>query len=115
MPLPAMASAVARTTCSLRPSQANLFQLFQPIGGVRATPLSRACRAGKAMMKAVAAMTRKQVRSFMMTGCSLAVRGNCTSGVTAQTAEENGGGGFCAHLPAACGAELPADPAIDQA
>src|SRR5271154_337526 len=42
MPLAAMVSAVARTTFSLRPLQANLFQLFQPMGGVRARPLSSA-------------------------------------------------------------------------
>src|ERR1700735_69598 len=41
MPLETMASAWARTTVSLTSLQANLFQLFQPIGGVRATPLSK--------------------------------------------------------------------------
>src|SRR5947207_4235194 len=38
MPFAAIASAVSRTTFSLRLSQANVFQLFQPIGGVRARP-----------------------------------------------------------------------------
>src|ERR1700722_4542804 len=42
MPSAAMVSAVSRTTFSLRTLQANLFQLFQPMGGVRARPLSRA-------------------------------------------------------------------------
>ncbi len=37
MPEATIASAVSRTVCSLT-SQANLFQLFQPIGGVRARP-----------------------------------------------------------------------------
>src|SRR5271167_341714 len=43
MPLLAIASAVSRTTFSLSPLHANLFQLFHPMGGVRANPLSRAC------------------------------------------------------------------------
>src|SRR5690348_17230952 len=37
MPELTIASAVLRTTCSLT-LQANLFQLFQPIGGVSASP-----------------------------------------------------------------------------
>src|SRR6185295_16077995 len=40
MPLETMASAVSRISCSLT-SQPKWFQLFQPIGGVRARPLSR--------------------------------------------------------------------------
>ena len=39
MPLGAIASAVSRINCSLT-SQANWFQLFQPMGGVRARPSS---------------------------------------------------------------------------
>src|SRR6202008_866417 len=42
MPLEAIASAVSRTTFSLRPLQPYLFQLFHPIGGVFASPLSSA-------------------------------------------------------------------------
>src|SRR5438445_1287418 len=42
MPFATIASAVSRTTFSLRPLHANLFQLFQPIGGVFASPLSKA-------------------------------------------------------------------------
>src|SRR5258708_2753861 len=42
MPLLAIASAVSRTTFSLSPLQANLFQLFHPMGGVLARPLSSA-------------------------------------------------------------------------
>src|ERR1700687_571554 len=41
MPLPAIASAICLIKSSLT-LQANLFQLFQPIGGVLARPLSRA-------------------------------------------------------------------------
>src|ERR1035437_6264050 len=39
MPLVAIASAVSRINCSLM-LPANLFQLFQPIGGVRASPVN---------------------------------------------------------------------------
>src|ERR1700728_4074676 len=74
MPLVAMASAVARTTCSFRPLQANLFQLFQPIGGVRATPLSRAWAAGRAVVTAKAAISREHSRIFMSAFFSSAVR-----------------------------------------
>jgi hypothetical protein len=42
MPLLAIASAVSRTTFSFSPLHAYLFQLFQPIGGVFAKPLSSA-------------------------------------------------------------------------
>src|SRR5947209_4483869 len=38
MPLETIASAVCRTVCSFT-LHANLFQLFQPIGGVSASPL----------------------------------------------------------------------------
>src|SRR5205809_169258 len=38
MPEATIASAVSRTVCSFT-LQANLFQLFQPIGGVRARPV----------------------------------------------------------------------------
>src|SRR5688500_18440031 len=41
MPLLTMASAICRTNASVT-LQLNLFQLFQPIGGVRASPLFRA-------------------------------------------------------------------------
>ena len=41
MPESTIASAVASTSLALT-SQWNVFQLFQPIGGVRAWPLSRA-------------------------------------------------------------------------
>ena len=40
-----IASAIRRISVSLM-LQPNVFQLFQPIGGVRATPLSSACAAG---------------------------------------------------------------------
>src|ERR1700730_8512344 len=39
MPLATIASAISLINCSLT-LQPNLFQLFQPIGGVRASPLS---------------------------------------------------------------------------
>jgi hypothetical protein len=39
-------------TASLMPLHANLFQLFQPIGGVRATPLSKP-RAGAGARNAI--------------------------------------------------------------
>src|SRR5947199_9985360 len=39
MPEATIASAVARTVCSFT-LQANLFQLFQPIGGVSASPFA---------------------------------------------------------------------------
>ena len=39
MPLLTIASAVCLTTVSFKPSQWNLFQLFQPIGGLSAKPL----------------------------------------------------------------------------
>src|SRR6266576_2845124 len=42
MPLLAIASAVSRTTFSFSPLHANLFQLFHPMGGVLAKPLSSA-------------------------------------------------------------------------
>src|SRR5580704_2446979 len=42
MPLETTASAACLIRSSLT-LQANLFQLFQPIGGVRASPLSSAC------------------------------------------------------------------------
>src|SRR4051794_15790128 len=40
-----MASAICRISVSLM-LQPKVFQLFQPIGGVRATPFSSACAAG---------------------------------------------------------------------
>src|SRR5215470_8944278 len=52
MPLETMASAMDLIISSLT-LQANLFQLFQPMGGVRATPLSQARAAG----------TRRKVRA----------------------------------------------------
>src|SRR6185369_8552297 len=54
MPLLAIASAIARTSASVtRP--ANLFQLFQPMAGVRAIPLSRTrCRAGGGIFAGIA-------------------------------------------------------------
>jgi hypothetical protein len=69
-----MASAVARTTCSFRPLQANLFQLFQPMGGVRATPLSRARPAGSKVRIATAAIVQEQSRIFIGAFLSSAVR-----------------------------------------
>src|SRR6266568_5495053 len=49
MPLLAIASAMLRTVASSM-RLANLFQLFQPIGGVRARPLSATlCSAGRGL------------------------------------------------------------------
>ena len=42
MPLLTIASAICRISVSLM-LQPKVFQVFQPIGGVRATPLSSAC------------------------------------------------------------------------
>src|SRR5579862_6059736 len=57
MPEETMASAACLIRSSLT-SQANLFQLFQPIGGVRARPLSSARRAGAAASRARAAIPK---------------------------------------------------------
>src|SRR6185503_5075313 len=51
MPELAMASAICRISDSLM-LQPNVFQLFHPIGGVRATPFSRACAAPGASVAA---------------------------------------------------------------
>src|SRR5436305_15155162 len=51
MPFAAIASAVSRTTFSLILSQANVFQLFQPIGGVRARPSHFWARTGVARQR----------------------------------------------------------------
>src|SRR5947207_13849566 len=51
MPFAAIASAVSRTTFSLILSQANVFQLFQPIGGVRARPSHFWAKAGVARQR----------------------------------------------------------------
>src|SRR5687767_14979535 len=59
-PLLTRASAVCRTTVSLIPLHANLFQLFQPMGGVRARPSSRArARKGVRTNTQAAASTRR--------------------------------------------------------
>src|SRR5215813_9356563 len=50
MPLATMASAMPLINCSLT-LQPNLFQLFQPMGGVRASPLSVARLPGAAARK----------------------------------------------------------------
>src|SRR5580658_3428634 len=101
MPLVAMASAVARTTCSFRPLQANLFQLFQPMGGVRATPLSSARPAGSRVSKATAAIVQEQSRIFIGAFLSSAVReelyiaGEMGSGGAGTRRENKDGGGAC--------------------
>jgi hypothetical protein len=61
MPLLAMASAVERTTASFSPLQAYLFQLFQPMGGVLASPLSSVYPAAGIPMTAMIAIARKIV------------------------------------------------------
>ena len=48
MPLLTIASAICRISVSLM-LQPNVFQVFQPIGGVRATPFSSACALGALM------------------------------------------------------------------
>src|SRR5437016_5214371 len=62
MPFAAIASAVSRTTFSLILSQANVFQLFQPIGGVRASPSHFWARTG------VARQRSKYSSMFIATG-----------------------------------------------
>src|SRR5258708_6800025 len=59
MPLAAMASAVSRISCSLT-LQPKWFQEFQPMGGVRARPLSS--RAAGAAPNAAAAQHRARAR-----------------------------------------------------
>ena len=61
MPLVARASAVERTTASFNPLQAYLFQLFQPIGGVLARPLSSVYPAAGMPMAAMMTTARKKV------------------------------------------------------
>src|SRR5580692_5988366 len=56
MPFTAIASAVARTSVSLQ-SPANVFHVFQPMGGVRARPSNLSALAAVA---AIAAQARRQ-------------------------------------------------------
>src|SRR5271165_6350079 len=53
MPVRTMASAACLIRSSLT-SQANLFQLFQPMGGVRASPLSSANISGAVKLSKIA-------------------------------------------------------------
>src|ERR1700691_30064 len=66
MPLETMASAACLIRSSLT-LQANLFQLFQPMGGVRASPLSSACKLPVAARKPRAAIptAARPMRTFM--------------------------------------------------
>src|SRR6478672_7750269 len=61
MPLPTMASAMPLIMSSLT-LQPNLFQLFQPIGGVRASPLSQARASGT--LVATSPSSRQQAACF---------------------------------------------------
>src|ERR1039457_3256768 len=65
MPFFTMAAATPRTASS-DTSQANLFQLFQPIGGVRARPLSIA---GRVVAKKTTYPKIANTRRFMRTTC----------------------------------------------
>src|ERR1017187_3951353 len=65
MPFFTMAPATPRTASS-ETSQANLFQLFQPIGGVRARPLSIAARV---VGKKATYPKNAHARSFMRSTC----------------------------------------------
>src|ERR1017187_291907 len=65
MPFFAMAAATPRTASS-DTSQANLFQLFQPIGGVRARPLSIA---GRVAAKITTYPKIANTQRFMRTTC----------------------------------------------
>src|ERR1017187_4404047 len=65
MPFFTMAAATPRTASS-ETSQANLFQLFQPIGGVRARPLSMA---GRVVVKRATYPKIANTRRFMGSTC----------------------------------------------
>src|ERR1019366_3922537 len=66
MPLETMASAACLIRSSLT-LQENLFQLFQPMGGVRANPLSRARNSPAATRKPSAAIPKaaRTMRTFV--------------------------------------------------
>src|SRR5215212_3853891 len=62
MPLLTIASACCRISVSLM-LQPNVFQEFQPMGGVRATPLSRACAAVPGRLAPTDARSRPAARA----------------------------------------------------
>jgi hypothetical protein len=70
MPLETMASAACLIRSSLT-LQANLFQLFQPIGGVRANPLSSARNSPAATKKPSAANPKATRASLIFIRMSL--------------------------------------------
>src|SRR5580658_568060 len=68
MPFAAIASAVARTRVSLQ-SPANVFQVFQPMGGVRARPSNfPSSFSARAAVAAMAAQARRQESLFIGRG-----------------------------------------------
>src|SRR5271157_4557301 len=70
MPLDTMASAVSRMSRS-ETLQANLFQLFQPMGGVLARPLSRALAGATQMInKKNGHITRNRIAETSQAGFS---------------------------------------------
>src|SRR4051812_47873312 len=95
MPEAAIASAVSRTVCSFT-LQANLFQLFQPIGGVRASPFGAlmttswvvSASAGEATTLAASVSHRANLKIRTMSVPKLP----CASCVSATNGQSNGQG-----------------------
>src|SRR3954451_15966806 len=108
MPLLTIASAICRIRVSLM-LQPNVVQLFQPIGGVRATPLSRACAAG--LPRTAVAPDRSSTPAAMVafqgfTGYRLILRQQVLSGLAGRCRRGRGAGALEAELGGAAGPDL---------